>query len=173
MNVQEMDSCAATALPDEKRKIYVVRSPSDIDWRVPLKQQLEPNLKGGPDKCKTFEELCMLRNNIPKMNDDTFQQIYPSDNILCVKQKTGARHFIHMREAAAWVLNGTHWFSILKQPMMIVIWCRDWEEASKFQYLMQILQVNLGDYIPSYQIFVQQEEDVDKLIQHWMEPTTL
>ena len=38
---------------------------------------------------------------------------------------------------------------------------------------MQILQVNLGDYIPRYQIFVQQEEEVDKLVQHWMEPSTL
>ena len=38
---------------------------------------------------------------------------------------------------------------------------------------MQILQVNLEDYIPRYQIFVQQEEEVDELVQHWMEPTTL
>ena len=30
---------------------------------------------------------------------------------------------------------------------------------------MQILQVNLGDYIPRYQIVV--------LVQHWMEPTTI
>ena len=37
---------------------------------------------------------------------------------------------------------------------------------------MQILQVNLGNFIPRYQIFVQQEE-VDKLVQHWMQPTTL
>ena len=57
--------------------------------------------------------------------------------------------------------------------MMIIIWCRDWEEASKFQYLMQILQVNFDDYIPRCQIFVEQEEDVDKLVQHWMCPSTL
>ena len=56
--------------------------------------------------------------------------------------------------------------------MMIIIWCRDWEAAPKFQYLMQILQVNLGDYIPRYQIFVEQEE-VDRLVQHWMNPSTL
>ena len=111
----------------------------------------------------------MLRSNIPKMNDNTFQQIYPNDNIICVIQKSGGRHFIHMREAAAWALNGTHWFSKLKQPMMIVIWCRDWNDVSKFQYLMQILQVNVGDYIP----FVEQEDEVDKLVQHWQQPTTL
>ena len=109
MNVQQMDSCAAAALPGRdypmstagKPKIHTVNSPNDIDWRMPLKQQLETNLKGGPDKLKTFEELCMLRSNIPKVDDDVFQKIYPSDNILCIKQKTGARHFIHMREAAA------------------------------------------------------------------------
>ena len=78
-----------------------------------------------------------------------------------------------MREAAAWVINGTHWFSILKQPMMIVIWRRDWDEASKFQHLMQILQVTLGDYVPNYQIFVEREEEVDKMVQHWQQPTTL
>ena len=78
-----------------------------------------------------------------------------------------------MSEVAAWVLNATHWFSLLKQPMMIVIWCRDWSDASKFQYLMQILQVQFQDYIPKYHIFCMQEEGVDKLIQHWQEPTTL
>ena len=173
-NVQQMDlSAAAAALPGERRKFYKIRSASDINWSRPLKEQLEPNLTGGPDKTKTFDELCMLRSNIPKLDDHGFQLIYPSDNIICITQKTGARHFIHMREAAAWVINGTHWFSILKQPMMIVIWCRDWEEASKFQYLTQVLQVTLGDYIPRYHIFVQQEEEVDKLVQHWMQPTTL
>ena len=116
-HVQQMDSCTATAIPgrdypmspNEKPKIYMVNSPSDIDWRRPLKEQLAPNLKGGPDKTKPFEELCMLRNNIPEMTDDTFQQIFPSDNIQCVTQKTGGRHFIHPREAATWILNGTHW----------------------------------------------------------------
>ena len=29
---------------------------------------------------------------------------------------------------------------------------------------MQILQVNFGDYIPRYQIFIEQEEDVDNNI---------
>ena len=106
----------------------------------------------------------MLRSNIPKINDDTFQQIYPSENIICVLQKTGGRHFVHMRVSPEWVINGTHWFSILKQPMMIVIWCRDWDEASKFQYLMQILQVTPGDAVPRYQIFVEREEEADKLV---------
>ena len=63
--------------------------------------------------------------------------------------------------------------NLLKQPMMIVICCRDWSDASKFQYLMQILQVHFEDFIPRYQIFVEQEDDVDKLVQHWQEPTTL
>ena len=69
-------------------------------------------------------------------------------------------HDVKMREVAAWVLNATHWFSLLKQPMMIVIWCQDWSDASKFQYLMQILQVQFDDYVPKYHIFVDQEDDV-------------
>ena len=78
-----------------------------------------------------------------------------------------------MREVAAWVLNATHWFSLLKQPMMIIIWCRDVSDAAKFQYLMQILQVQFQDYVPKYHIFVDKEDNVDKLIQFWQEPTTL
>ena len=38
---------------------------------------------------------------------------------------------------------------------------------------MQILQVHFQDYIPEYHIFVEQKDDVDKLVQHWQEPTTL
>ena len=114
---EQMDSCAATALPGERREFYKIRSASDVNWSRPLKEQLEPNLTGVPDKTKTFEELCTPRSNLPKLDDHGFQQIYPSDNIICVTQKTGGRHFIHMREAAAWVINGTHWLSILKQPM--------------------------------------------------------
>ena len=175
-DVQHMSSCATAAdpgNPNERRRIYRVRSASDIDWNYHLSEQLEPNFKGGPREYTSFEDLCMLRKQIPKMDDHGFKQIYPNDNVICVVQKTSGRHFIHMREAATWVLNGTHWFSLLKQPMMIVIWCRDWSDASKFQYLMQILQVHFEDFIPRYHIFVEQEDDVDKLFQHWQEPTTL
>ena len=77
-----------------------------------------------------------------------------------------------MSEVAAWVLNATHWFSLLKQPMMIVIWCDDWSDASRFQYLMQILQVQFQDYVPKCHIF-DKAETVDKPIQTWHEPTTL
>ena len=128
-----MDACAAAALSGQdvpmasaqksKYKRYI-KSPSDIDWNYRLKDQLEPQLTGGPDPKKTFEELCFLRNRIPKMNDEGFDKIFPGTEhcILCAAQKTGARHFIHMLEAASWIINGTHWFSVLKQPMMIIIW---------------------------------------------------
>ena len=98
----------------------------------------------------------MLRQRIPKMDNHSFSQIYPKDNIIRVVQKTHGVHYIQMREVAAWVLNGTDWFILLKQPMMIVIWCQDWSDAAKFQYLMQILQVQFEDYVPRYHIFVKQ-----------------
>ena len=138
IHVQQQDDPMQHA--QESKYIRYVRSPTDINWNYPLKDQLRPRLKGGLTPGRSFKEL---------------------------------RHFIHLREAAAWVINGTHWFSVLKQPMMIVTWCLNWEDASKFQYLMQILQVNLGDYIPRYQIFVEQEEEVNKLVQHWLKPSTL
>ena len=38
---------------------------------------------------------------------------------------------------------------------------------------MQILQVTLGNYVPRYQTFVEQGEEVDKMVPHWLHPTTL
>ena len=77
-----------------------------------------------------------------------------SDNIIRVVQKSHGEHHVKMSEVAAWVLNATHWYSLLKQPMMVVVWCHDWSDASRFQYLMQILQVQFEDYVPKYHIFV-------------------
>ena len=74
-----MDSCAAAVLPgrdypmstgEKRNDLYVVRSPSDIDGRSPLKQQLEPNLKNqrGPDKTQDFSRNCACSaSNIPKI----------------------------------------------------------------------------------------------------------
>ena len=132
----------------------VLQHLSDIDWNYPLEEQLAPNFTGGPRETTSFDDLCMLRRQIPKMDKRSFDQIYPNDNIIRVVQKTHGVHEVHMREVAAWVLTGTHWFSLLKQPMMIVIWCRDWSDAAKFQYLMQILQVHFQDYVPRYHIFL-------------------
>ena len=146
---------------------------SDINWDNTLEEQLEPNLKGGPDPSKSFDDLCLLRKQIPRLDNWHFNLIYPKDNVIRVVQKSHGVHEVKMREVAAWVLNATHWYSLLKQPMMIVISCRDWSDASKFQYLMQIPQVQFQDYVPKYHIFVDKEETVDKMIQHWQEPTTL
>ena len=67
---------------------------------------------------------------------------------------------MNLQEAAAGILSGIQWFNVLQQPMMIVIWAKDWQDASKFQYLMQILEVNLDDYIPKWQIFVEWDSDI-------------
>ena len=72
-----------------------------------------------------------------------------------VQPGTYARNHVNLREAAAWILNGIQWFIVLEQSMMIAIWTKDWKHAAKLQYLMQILQVNVGDYIPKWHIFVE------------------
>ena len=107
------------------------------------------------------------------MSLSQFDDIYPSGNTIRGVQKSHGVHHVKMSEVAAWVLNATHWYSLLKQPMMVVIWCNDWEDASRFQYLMQILQVQFHDYVPKYHIFVDKIETVDKLSQSWQEPTTI
>ena len=85
----------------------------------------------------------------PRWTTHGFDQIYPKDNIIpvsCRRLMVPTLRSNGMREVAVWVLNGTHWFNLSKQPMMIVIWCRDWSDATKFQYLMQIVQVHFEDY---------------------------
>ena len=88
-------------------------------------------------------------------------------------QKNHGVHKIHMTEVAAWVLNGTQWFSLLQHTMMIVIWCRDWEDASRFQFLMQLLEANYGDYVPKYQILMDDDSKIYGPCLQWQEPTTI
>ena len=138
-----------------------------------LYEQLEPNLKGGPRSSTSPAELRILRSQIPKLTKHIFDGLFPIDNAITAVQKNHGVHKIHMSEVAAWVLNATHWFSILDQPMMVIVWCHDWEDASKFQYLMQILQVHYGDFIPRYQIFMFDDSKIYGSIQPWQEPTTI
>ena len=172
-----MPKDAPAAVPQgritEDGKYRTIWSSTDIDWTRPLHEQLEPNLKGGPRSSTTFEDLCMLRAKIPKLSKQVFDEIFPSDNTITAVQKSHGVHKVYMSEVAAWVLNATHWFSLLKQPMMVIVWCHDWEDASKFQYLMQILQVQFHDYVPRYQIFMFDDSKIYKLIQQWQSPTTV
>ena len=153
-------------------KIKKVRSVTYIQWN-PLHEQLEPNLKGGPRSTTTPAELRMLRAQIPELPKHLFDGLFPAHNIITAVQKNHGVHKIHMSEVATWVLNATHWFSILDQPMMVIVWCHNWEDASKFQYLMQILQVHFGDYVPRYQIFMFDDSKIYGSIQQWQEPTTV
>ena len=132
--VTSMPTAASAAAPEsyvtESGKIRKVRSVTDIKWGIPLYEQLEPNLKGGPRPSTSPAELRMLRAQIPKLTKQLFDGLFPADNTITAVQKNHGVHKIHMSEAAAWVLNATHWFSLLDQPMMVIIWCHNWEDAS-------------------------------------------
>ena len=108
-----------------------------------------------------------------KLTNQLFEGIFPADNVITVVQKNHGVHKIHMCEVAAWVLNGTHCFSVLQQPMMVIVRCHDWEDASKFQYLMQIFQGHYGDFIPRYQILMYDDSKVYGPFPQWQEPTTV
>ena len=174
-DVQQMSSSSPAADPRDRitadGKYKTIWSATDIDWTRPLYEQLEPNLTGGPRASTTFDDLCMLRAKIPRLSRNMFYEIFPHGNIIRVVQKSHGEH--HVKKVAAWVLSAAHWYALLKQPMMVVVWCHDWIDASKFQYLMQILQVKFQDYVPKYHIFVDDAESVNLPIQTWHEPTTL
>ena len=129
----------------------------------------------GRSKSRTSHKLnfVQLRAKVPELSNSIFNGIYPADNVITAVQKNHGVHKIHMSEPAAWVLNATHWFSLLQQPMMIVIWCHNWEDASKFQYLMQILQAHYGDYVPRYQILMFDDSKIYGPCLQWQEPTTI
>ena len=157
-DVQQMSSSSPAADPrdriTEDGKYKTIWSVTDIDWTRPLHEQLEPNLTGGPRASTSFDDLCMLRAKIPRLSHSMFQEIFPHDNIIRVVQKSYGEHHVKMSEVATWVLSATHWYALLRQPMMVVVWCHDWIDASRFQYLMQILQLQYQDYVPKYLIFV-------------------
>ena len=153
--------------------LYVrVKYPSEIDWKAPLWEQLATVLKGGPSPSWSQAELRALRAKVPELTKVQFEDLFPADNVITAT-KNHAVHKIHMSEPAAWVLNATHWFSLLDQPMMIVIWCHNWEDASKFQYLMQILQAQYGDYVPRYQILMLDDSKIYGPCLQWQEPSTI
>ena len=132
-----MSKSSSSSLHANTSSKYVkIKSVLDIDWARHLWEQLAPVLKGGPDPSKSqeeAEELRALREKVPDLTNHLFEGIFPADNVITAVQKSHGVHKIHMREVAAWVLNGTHWFSLLQQPVMIIVWCHNWEDASKFQ----------------------------------------
>ena len=70
------------------------------------------------------------------MVEKQLKVIFPGEeqSTITVVSRNHSRHYLQLQEAATWILNAIQWFSVLKQPMMIVIWTRDWEDAAKFQY---------------------------------------
>ena len=87
----------------QRLKIQYVHSPSDIDWDFPLQDQLEPQFYGGPDSKKSEDELRVLRNRIPKLDEQGYlsrrRSVYhlrcPEDpcqalHLICRKQRLGS-----------------------------------------------------------------------------------
>ena len=141
-DVQQMSSSSPAVDPEDRvsgrGRYRTVRPSTDIGWTRSLSEcSLNPisrEVQICPSPSKTC---CLLRKQIPRLSNSTFNQIYPSDNVIRVVQKRHGVHDVKMREVAAWVLNATHWFNLLKQSTMTVIRCRDWSDASKFQYLIR------------------------------------
>ena len=157
---------------NDEGKYLRVKSPRDIDWSKPLCDQLAAVLQGGPSPSKSYDELRAIRAQVPELTTFTLNGLFPADNVITAT-KNHAVHKIYMSEPAAWVLNATHWFSLLDQPMMIVIWCHNWEDASRFQYLMQILEAQYKDYVPRYQILMFDDSKIYGPCRQWQEPSTI
>ena len=75
--------------------------------------------------------------------------------------------------ATSWILTCAQWFNTLEQPMMIVVWTKDWPDTAKFQCLFQILDRTFKDYIPKWQIFVEHSDDFQIMVLQWKPPSTV
>ena len=61
---------------------------------------------------------------VPVINDDLWEALFPSkeqSRIIVVQAGTCARNYVNLRDAAAWILSGIPWFTVLEQLMMIAI----------------------------------------------------
>ena len=100
---------------NDEGKLVKVKSVLDINWSLPLWEQLAPVLKGGPNPSTSHDKLREIRAQVPELSNHQLEGIFPADNVITVVQKSHGVHKIYMREVAAWVLNATHWFSLLDQ----------------------------------------------------------
>ena len=117
-----------------------------------------------------------MRKKIPVLTEEVFYELfgsYSASTIEVLNHKTGARRYFELKDAAAWILTCTQCFNTLEQPMMIVVWTKDWPDATKFQYLLQILKQTFKDYIPKWQIIFEPCDDFPTLILKWRHPSTV
>ena len=91
----EVMSMQPKASTDDKRsrmndqgKCIKVKSVLDIDWSIPLWEQLAPVLKGGPDPTKSQAELRARRAQVPELSNHLFDGIFPADNVITAVQKS-------------------------------------------------------------------------------------
>ena len=87
-DVQHMQSSSPAVDQEDisgRRRYRRVRSASDINWDQPLEEQLEPNLKGGPDPSKSFEDLCLLCKQIPRLDNRHFNRVQRQHDSSCAE----------------------------------------------------------------------------------------
>ena len=138
----EITSMPTSAYKDDKQsrkndqgKYVKTKSVLDIDWSTPLWEQLAPVLKGGPDPTKSQADLRALRAAVPELTNSLFDGIFPADNVITTVQKSHGVHKVHSVKQQHGSSIGTHWFSLLQQPMMIIVWCQDWEDSKQVSIL--------------------------------------
>ena len=81
-------------------RIPVVKSPTDIDWKQPLHEQLWPELEGHPTHGKPNSDFKLLRKQVPVLTEEQFNKIYPSrehSTITVVNRKAHAWHYVDQR----------------------------------------------------------------------------
>ena len=130
--------------PNQKR-ISQVKLPKDIDWAQSM-SSFGHSFQVYPTSGKPESEFRELRKKIPLLTEDVFYELFHSYQASTIE-----------------VVN----------PMMIVVWTKDWPDAAKFQYLLQILEVTVKDYIPKWQIAVEQDDDFPTMILKLRYPSTV
>ena len=89
------------------------------------------------------------------------------------KIKLNSRYPLHLKEAMTYILACTQWFSTLNQPKMIVVWTGNWPDASKFQYLFNIIENTFENYLARWQIFVERPDGLPANTWRWRSLSTV
>ena len=137
---------------------------------------MKPRLWGQPDQRLTPSDLRVPRQSMPRSQEEDwidFVRTNAASTIEVHDPKRNSRYFLDLKEAAAYILACPQWFNTLKQPMMIVIWVRTWEDAAKFQYMLNIIESTFANYLPRWRVFVENCDGLPKNTLRWKAPSTV
>ena len=113
---------------------------------------------------------------VPRLTEEAWHDLvrtYDASHIEVLDPKLNSRYYLDLKAARIYILTCSQWFNTLQQPMMIVVWTKTWQDASKFQYIFSIIDHAFENYLPRWQIFVGNLDGLPAKTLRWRSPSTV